>query len=211
MQRGNLDDLLAILAVGKRGTQFHQSGSEAACRNHRSATSFANLESRLGGPFAYTAPTRSVAPRRRVNPASEKRSSFEEIDAELAAVRCFATARRHDSDHYTEYSCRRILFTKCERLSAYPGSSICESFVDYGLSNIVAEGYDGRCAQRASSPQAYRDAFGQTYAWLSSVRLVFSKRPEPKKPQDLIGHTASCDFHAFRAIFVRIRRKAAAS
>ena len=86
MQRGNLDDLVAFLAVGRE-----RSFTKAAARLGMSQSSLSHtireLEARLGVRL-LTRTTRSVAPTQ----AGERLLQsigprFEEIDAELSAVR----------------------------------------------------------------------------------------------------------------------------
>jgi DNA-binding transcriptional LysR family regulator len=139
-----------------------------------------------------TRTTRSVAPTqagerllRNIGPR------FEEIDAELAAVRDLrdkpAGTIRITS---TEYAADAILLPKLAKLlPAYPDIKI-EIVVDYGLSNIVAEGYD---AGVRSGEQVAQDMIAVRIGPDLRMAVVgapsyFRKRPEPKKPQDLIGH-----------------------
>jgi DNA-binding transcriptional LysR family regulator len=190
MQRGNLDDLLAFLAVGRE-----RSFTKAAAKLGMSQSSLSNtireLESRLGVRL-LTRTTRSVAPTQ----AGERLLQnigprFEEIDAELAAVRDLrdkpAGTIRITS---TEYAADAILLPKLAKLlPAYPDIKI-EIVVDYGLSNIVAEGYD---AGVRSGEQVAQDMIAVRIGPDLRMAVVgapsyFRKRSEPKKPQDLIGH-----------------------
>ena len=190
MQRGNLDDLLAFLAVGRE-----RSFTKAAAKLGMSQSSLSHiireLESRLGVRL-LTRTTRSVAPTQ----AGERLLQnigprFEEIDAELAAVRDLrdkpAGTIRITS---TEYAADAILLPKLAKLlPAYPAIKI-EIVVDYGLSNIVAEGYD---AGVRSGEQVAQDMIAVRIGPDLRMAVVgapsyFRKRPEPKKPQDLIGH-----------------------
>jgi DNA-binding transcriptional LysR family regulator len=190
MPRGNLDDLLAFLAVGRE-----RSFTKAAAKLGMSQSSLSHiireLESRLGVRL-LTRTTRSVAPTQ----AGERLLQnigprFEEIDAELAAVRDLrdkpAGTIRITS---TEYAADAILLPKLAKLlPAYPAIKI-EIVVDYGLSNIVAEGYD---AGVRSGEQVAQDMIAVRIGPDLRMAVVgapsyFRKRPEPKKPQDLIGH-----------------------
>jgi DNA-binding transcriptional LysR family regulator len=190
MLRGNLDDLLAFLAVGRE-----RSFTKAAAKLGMSQSSLSHiireLESRLGVRL-LTRTTRSVAPTQ----AGERLLQnigprFEEIDAELAAVRDLrdkpAGTIRITS---TEYAADAILLPKLAKLlPAYPAIKI-EIVVDYGLSNIVAEGYD---AGVRSGEQVAQDMIAVRIGPDLRMAVVgapsyFRKRPEPKKPQDLIGH-----------------------
>jgi DNA-binding transcriptional LysR family regulator len=190
MQRGNLDDLLAFLAVG-RERSFTKAAAKLGMSQSSLSHTIRELESRLGVRL-LTRTTRSVAPTqagerllRNIGPR------FEEIDAELAAVRDLrdkpAGTIRITS---TEYAADAILLPKLAKLlPAYPDIKI-EIVVDYGLSNIVAEGYD---AGVRSGEQVAQDMIAVRIGPDLRMAVVgapsyFRKRPEPKKPQDLIGH-----------------------
>ena len=86
MQRGNLDDLLAFLAVG-RERSFTKAAAKLGMSQSSLSHTIRELEARLGVRL-LTRTTRSVAPTQ----AGERLLQnvgprFEEIDAELAAVR----------------------------------------------------------------------------------------------------------------------------
>jgi DNA-binding transcriptional LysR family regulator len=149
------------------------------------------LEARLGVRL-LTRTTRSVAPTQ----AGERLLQnigprFEEIDAELAAVRDLrdkpAGTIRITA---TEYAADAILLPKLAKLlSAYPEIKV-EIVVDYGLSNIVAEGYD---AGVRSGEQVAKDMIAVRIGPDMRMAVVgapsyLRKSPEPKKPQDLVGH-----------------------
>ena len=190
MQRGNLDDLLAFLAVG-RERSFTKAAAKLGMSQSSLSHTIRELESRLGVRL-LTRTTRSVAPTqagerllRNIGPR------FEEIDAELAAVRDLrdkpAGTIRITS---TEYAADAILLPKLAKLlPAYPAIKI-EIVVDYGLSNIVAEGYD---AGVRSGEQVAQDMIAVRIGPDLRMAVVgapsyFRKRPEPKKPQALIDH-----------------------
>ena len=74
-------------------------------------------------------------------------------------------------------------------LPQYPDIKV-EIVVDYGLSNIVSEGYD---AGVRSGEQVAKDMIAVRIGPDLRMAVVgassyFRKRPEPKKPQDLISH-----------------------
>ena len=190
MQRGNLDDLLAFLAVG-RERSFTKAAAKLGMSQSSLSHTIRELEARLGVRL-LTRTTRSVAPTQ----AGERLLQnigprFEEIDAELAAVRDLrdkpAGTIRITS---TEYAADAILLPKLAKLlPAYPDIKI-EIVVDYGLSNIVAEGYD---AGVRSGEQVAQDMIAVRIGPDLRMAVVgapsyFRKWPEPKKPQDLIGH-----------------------
>jgi DNA-binding transcriptional LysR family regulator len=190
MQRGNLDDLVAFLAVGRE-----RSFTKAAARLGMSQSSLSHtireLEARLGVRL-LTRTTRSVAPTQ----AGERLLQsigprFEEIDAELSAVRDLrekpAGIIRITA---TENAADTVLLPKLAKLlPAYPDIKV-EIVVDYGLSNIVAEGYD---AGVRSGEQVAKDMIAVRLGPDLRMAVVgaptyFRGRSEPKKPQDLVGH-----------------------
>ena len=190
MQRGNLDDLVAFLAVGRE-----RSFTKAAAKLGISQSSLSHiiraLEARLGVRL-LTRTTRSVAPTQ----AGERLllsigPRFEEIDAELSAVRDLrekpAGIIRITA---TENAADTVLLPKLAKLlPAYPDIKV-EVFVDYGLSNIVAEGYD---AGVRSGEQVAKDMIAVRIGPDLRMTVVGAPsylrgRPEPKKPQDLVGH-----------------------
>jgi DNA-binding transcriptional LysR family regulator len=190
MQRGNLDDLVAFLAVGRE-----RSFTKAAARLGMSQSSLSHtireLETRLGVRL-LTRTTRSVAPTQ----AGERLLQsigprFEEIDAELSAVRDLrekpAGIIRITA---TENAADAVLLPKLAKLlPTYPDIKI-EIVVAYGLSNIVAEGYD---AGVRSGEQVAKDMIAVRIGPDLRMAVVgapsyFRGRPEPRKPQDLVGH-----------------------
>jgi len=190
MQRGNLDDLVAFLAVGRE-----RSFTKAAARLGMSQSSLSytirELEARLGVRL-LTRTTRSVAPTQ----AGERLLQsigprFEEIDAELSAVR---DSREKPAGIIritaTENAADTVLLPKLAKLlPAYPDIKV-EVVVDYGLSNIVAEGYD---AGVRSGEQVAKDMIAVRIGPDLRMAVVGAPsylrgRPEPKKPQDLVGH-----------------------
>jgi DNA-binding transcriptional LysR family regulator len=190
MQRGNLDDLLAFLAVA-RERSFTKAAAKLGLSQSSLSHTIRELEARLGVRL-LTRTTRSVAPTQ----AGERLLQtigprFEEIDAELAAVRDMrekpAGTIRITT---TEYAANAILLPKlAQLLTDYPDIKV-EIIVDYGLSNIVAEGYD---AGVRSGEQVAKDMIAVRIGPDLRMAVVgapsyFRKRPEPKKPQDLIGH-----------------------
>ena len=149
------------------------------------------LEARLGVRL-LTRTTRSVAP----TEAGERLLQtigprFEEIDAEISAVRICGRSRPAPSasprpNMRPTRSCCRSSRNCCP---TYPDIKV-EIVVDYGLSNIVAEGYD---AGVRSGEQVAKDMIAVRIGPDLRMAVVgapsyFRERPEPKKPQDLVGH-----------------------
>jgi DNA-binding transcriptional LysR family regulator len=190
MQRGNLDDLLAFLAVG-RERSFTRAAAKLGISQSSLSHTIRELEARLGVRL-LTRTTRSVAPTQ----AGERLLQnigprFEEIDAELNAVR---DLRERPAGTIritaTEYAADAVLIPKLAKLLPdYPDIQV-EIVVDYGLSNIVAEGYD---AGVRSGEQVAKDMIAVRIGPDLRMAVVgapsyFRKRNEPKKPQDLVGH-----------------------
>ena len=190
MQRGHLDDLLAFLAVARE-----QSFTRAAAKLGVSQSALSHimraLEARLGIRL-LTRTTRRVAPtaagERLLNTLGPR---FEEIEAELAALSELRTkpagAIRISA---TEYAADAILLPKLAKLLRdYPDIKV-EIAVDYGLTDIVAQRFD---AGVRSGEQVGKDMIAVRIAPDMRMAVVgtpayFRKRPEPKRPQDLIEH-----------------------
>ncbi len=190
MRRGHLDDLVAFLAVARE-----QSFTKAAARIGVSQSALSHtmraLEARLGVRL-LTRTTRRVAP----TAAGERLLAtlgprFEEIEAELAAIgelseKPAGTIRISATEHAAD----TILLPKLGKLLRdYPDIKI-EIAIDYGLADIVAQRFD---AGVRSGEQVAKDMIAVRIGPDRSLAVVgapsyFRKRPEPKRPQDLIQH-----------------------
>jgi DNA-binding transcriptional LysR family regulator len=190
MQRGNLDDLLAFLAVARERSFTHAATKLGVSQSALSHT-VRELEERLGVRL-LTRTTRSVSP----TPAGERLLQtvgprFEEIEAELAVIRDLrekpAGTIRITA---TEYAADAVLLPKLAKLlRAYPDIKV-EIVIDYGLADIVAQRYD---AGVRSGEQVAKDMIAVRIGpdmrmAVVGAPLYFKSRPEPKKPQDLIDH-----------------------
>src|SRR6266540_2875822 len=142
MQRGDLEDLIAFIAVGHQRS-FTKAAAKLGVSQSSLSHTIRELEARLGVRL-LTRTTRSVSP----TAAGERLLQnlgprFEEIDAELSAVRDLrekpAGTIRITA---TENAADVVLLPKLAKLlPAYPDIMV-EIVVDYALSNIVVEGYD---------------------------------------------------------------------
>src|SRR6476660_1325181 len=190
MQRGNLDDLLAFLAVAKERS-FTRAAAKLGMSQSSLSHTIRELEARLGVRL-LTRTTRSVAPTQAGDRLLQTIGPrFEEIDAEVTAVRDLrekpAGTIRITA---TEYAADAVLLPKLAKLlPKYPDIKV-EIVVDYGLSNIVTEGYD---AGVRSGEQVAKDMIAVRIGPDLRMAVVgtpsyFRQRPEPRKPQDLIGH-----------------------
>jgi len=190
MQLGRLDDLAALVAVG-RERSFTKAAAKLGVSQSALSQTIRQLEARLGVRL-LTRTTRSVSPTeagerlmRTVGPR------FEEIEAELVALselreRPAGTVRITA----TEYATDSILMPKLGKLLRdYPDIKV-EIITDYGLTDIVTERYD---AGVRSGEQVAKDMIAVRIGPDMRMAVVgapsyFKTRPEPKKPQDLTGH-----------------------
>src|SRR6187200_3365102 len=190
MQRGNLDDLAAFVAVA-RERSFTKAAAKLGVSQSALSHTIRELETRLGVRL-LTRTTRSVSP----TEAGERllrtlAPRFEEIDAELAAI---AELREKPAGTVritaTEFAIDTILLPKlAPLLRGYPDIKV-EFIVDYGLTDIVAEQYD---AGVRAGGQVGKDMIAVRIAPDMRMAVVgapsyFKSRAEPKKPQDLIAH-----------------------
>jgi DNA-binding transcriptional LysR family regulator len=190
MQRGHLDDLLGFLAVA-REQSFTRAAAKLGVSQSALSHTMRELEARLGVRL-LTRTTRRVAPteagERLVQTLGPR---FEEIEAELVAL---SELRNKPAGTVritaTEYAADAALLPKLSRLLRdYPDIKV-EITVDYGLTDIVSQRYD---AGVRSGEQVGKDMIAVRIGPDMRMAVVgapayFKKRPEPKRPQDLIGH-----------------------
>jgi DNA-binding transcriptional LysR family regulator len=190
MQRGNLNDLLAFLAVGQQRS-FTKAAAQLGVSQSALSHTIRGLEERLGLRLLART-TRSVSP----TEAGERLlhtigPRFEEIEAALAALSEFrekpAGTIRITA---TDYAADSILWPKLTPLlRRYPEIKV-EIAIDYGLTDIVTERFD---AGVRSGEQVAKDMVAVRLGPDMRMAVVgapsyFKKRSEPKQPQDLIGH-----------------------
>lgn len=190
MQRETISDLVAFLAVA-RSRSFTRAAATLGVSQSAISHTIRGLEARLGLRLLART-TRSVAP----TEAGERLLAtigprFDEIEAELAALgdlrdRPSGTIRITCSDHAAE----SILLPRLAPfLAAWPGVKV-EISIDYGLTDIVAEGFD---AGIRLGEQVERDMVAVRIG--PEIRFAavaapgyFATRPEPAVPDDLTGH-----------------------
>jgi len=190
MQRGNLNDLLAFLAVAQQRS-FTNAAAKLGVSQSALSHTMRGLEERLGVRL-LTRTTRRVAP----TEAGERLlriigPRFEEIETELAALR---ELREKPAGTIritaTDYAADTILWPRLATfLRQYPDIKL-EIIIDYGLTDIVAERFD---AGVRSGEQVARDMIAVRIGPDLRMAVVgapayFAARSEPKRPQDLIGH-----------------------
>jgi DNA-binding transcriptional LysR family regulator len=190
MQRGNLDDLKAFVAVG-RERSFTKAAAKLGVSQSALSHTIRQLEARLGVRL-LTRTTRSVSPtdagERLLHTVSPR---FEEIDAELAALRELRkTPAGTVRITATEYAVDMLMWPKLAKfLLKYPDIKV-EISTDSVLTDIVAERFD---AGVRSGEQVAKDMIAVPIGPDARMAVVgapsyFRKRSEPKKPPDLIGH-----------------------
>src|SRR4051812_274713 len=142
MYRGNLNDLLAFLAVAQERS-FTKAAAKLGVSQSALSHTIRGLEEQLGLRL-LTRTTRSVAP----TEAGDRLLSaigprFEEIEAEVAAL---GELREKPAGRIritaTDYAIKTLLWPKLTKfLSRYPEVHI-ELITDYGLTDIVTERFD---------------------------------------------------------------------
>src|SRR5438093_1241472 len=190
MQRGNLNDLLAFVAVGHERS-FTRAAAKLGVSQSALSHTIRDLEARLGVRL-LTRTTRSVSP----TEAGERLLQtlgprFEEIEAALAAVR---ELREKPAGTVritaTENATATVLLPKlAPLLRDYPDIKV-EIIIDYGLTDIVGQRYDAGVRsgeQVAKGMIAVRIGPDMRMAVVGAPSY-FAKRSPPKKPQDLTDH-----------------------
>jgi DNA-binding transcriptional LysR family regulator len=190
MPRGNLNDLLAFIAVA-RERSFTRAAAQLGVSQSALSHTIRSLEERLGLRL-LTRTTRSVAPteagERLLKIAGPR---FDEIETELAALsdmrdKPAGTIRTTAGEH----PAGTILWPTLERLLPdYPDIKV-EIMIDYGLTDIVAERYDAGVRlgeQVAKGMIAVRIGPDIRMAVVGS-RSYFDRRKRPQTPRDLPAH-----------------------
>ena len=190
MQRGHLDDLVAFLAVA-RERSFTKAAAKLGVSQSALSHTVRELEARLGVRLLGRT-TRSVGPTeagdRLLHTLGPR---VDEIEFELAAV---SELRQKPAGTIritaTEYALDTLLWSKLSKfLRRYPDIKL-EVFLENGLTDIVAQRFDAwRACRRAGGQGHDRGADRPRHAHRGGgAPSYFKNRPEPRKPQDLIGH-----------------------
>src|SRR5690242_15431604 len=190
MQRGSLDQLVAFVAVA-RERSFTAAAAKLNVSQSALSHTIRELEERLGIRL-LTRTTRRVSP----TEAGERLlrnigTRLDEIESEVHAVRELrdkpAGTIRITA---TEFAIDTLLLPKLAPvLRQYPDIKV-EMIVDYGLTDIVAQQYD---AGVRSGEQVAKDMIAVRIGPDMRMAVVgapsyFKTRPEPRRPQELIGH-----------------------
>lgn len=184
-------DQLAVFSVVARERSFTRAAARLGMSQPALSRTMRNLEERLGVRLLART-TRSVSP----TEAGEHllrviAPRFEEIDTELALLSEFRdkpagtiriTAGEHPATTILQPALAKIL-------PDHPDIRI-EVIVDYGLTDIVAEGYDAGVRlgeQIAKDMIAVRIGPDVRMAVVGSPGY-FARHPRPKTPRDLVRH-----------------------
>jgi DNA-binding transcriptional LysR family regulator len=190
MARENVNDLLAFLAVA-RELSFTKAAAKLGVSQSALSNTIRGLETRLGIRLLSRS-TRSVsttqAGERLLHGVGPK---FDAIDIELASLtelreKPAGTIRITTAEHATQ----SILWPKLAKfLPEYPDIKV-EITTDYGMRDIVAEGYDAGVRlgeQVAKDMIAVRIGPDMRIAVVGAPSYL-SRRPAPRTPQDLLAH-----------------------
>lgn len=190
MPRPTIDDIIVFLAVA-RAQSFTKAAGKLGVSQSALSHAIRGLEERLGLRL-LTRTTRSVSP----TEAGQRLLAtigprIDEIETELAALSAFrekpaGTIRINAGEHAAEAA----LWPALEKLLPdYPDINV-EIIVDYGLTDIVAEGYDAGVRlgeQVAKDMIAVRIGPDMRMAVVGAP-AYFERRPKPLRPQDLMDH-----------------------
>jgi DNA-binding transcriptional LysR family regulator len=191
MQRGNLDNLLAFLAVA-RERSFTRAAAQLGVSQSTLSHTIRELEERLGIRL-LTRTTRSVSPTeagerllRNIGPR------FEEIEAELDALsdlreKPAGTIRITLGDH----PYKTVLWPKLAKLlREYPDIKV-DTVIENALTDIAAERFDAGVRlgeQVAKDMIAVRIGSEVRFAVVGATSYFATRRP-PMTPQELTSHT----------------------
>jgi DNA-binding transcriptional LysR family regulator len=191
MRREDLADLNAFVAFAEERS-FTRAAAKLGTSQSALSYTIRRLETRLGVRLLART-TRSVAPTeagarllRTLGPA------LDQIGSELASLselrdKPAGTIRITTGEHAAESILSPVL---TRLLPQYPDIKV-EISVEYGLTDIVAEGYARLGEQVAKDMIAVRIGPDLCMAVVRAPSY-FARRPRPKKPQDLTAHDCIC-------------------
>ena len=187
----NFNDLAAFAAVAKERS-FTRAAAKLRVSPSALSQTVRNLEERLGLRL-LSRTTRSVAP----TEAGERllqtiAPRFEEIESELAALSELRdkpagtvriTAGEHPAVSVLQPALKRFL-------PDYSDIQV-EIIIDYGLTDIVAEGYDAgvRMGEQVAKDMIAIPIGPDMRMAVVASPAYFERRPRPEVPQDLTAHT----------------------
>lgn len=190
MQRANINDIIAFLAVAREGS-FTKAAAKLGVSQSALSHTIRGLEERLGIRL-LTRTTRSVSPTQ----AGERLlhsvgPRLDEIDAEMAALTALrdkpaGNIRITASEHALE----TVLWPAMQRmLTDYPDISI-EVLIDSALRDIAAERFDAgiRLGENLDKDMIAVPVSGELRLVVVGAPSYFATRPIPKTPNDLTAH-----------------------
>jgi DNA-binding transcriptional LysR family regulator len=190
MQRTNLNDLVAFLAVA-RERSFTRAAAKLGISQSSLSHIIRDLEDRLGIRL-LTRTTRSVSP----TEAGERLLTtvgprLEEVETELISL---SELREKPSGSIritsTDYGTDTILWPKLMPvLRKHPEIKV-EIITDYGLTDIVAQRYDAgvRPGEQVAKDMVAVRIGPDIRMAVVGAPSYFKQRPEPKMPQELVHH-----------------------
>jgi DNA-binding transcriptional LysR family regulator len=191
MPGGNLNDLLAFLAVA-RERSFTKAAAQLGVSQSALSQTIRQLEERLGLRL-LTRTTRSVSP----TEAGERllRSVGPRLDEIEDEIEALSELREKPAGTIrvtaTDYAIDHVLWPKLEKfLPKYPDIKV-EMSIDYGLTDIAAQAFDAGVRlgeQVAKDMISVRIGPDIRFAVIGS-RSYFRKHPIPQTPEDLVNHT----------------------
>ena len=190
MPRGNVNDLIAFLAVA-RERSFTRAAAQLGVSPSALSHTMRGLEERLGLRL-LTRSTRSVSP----TEAGERLiqsigPSFDQIEAQLDALSALrdkpaGTIRITAGEH----AAHAVLWPRIAKLlPEYPDIKI-EINVDQALTDIVAERFDAgvRLGEQVAKDMIAVPIGPDMRMAAVGAPSYFAKRPPPRTPQDLTDH-----------------------
>ena len=190
MSRENFNDLAAFVAVA-RERSFTKAAAKLAVSQSALSQTIRSLETRLGVRL-LTRTTRSIAP----TAAGERllqsiAPRFEEIESALATLnelrdKPAGTIRITAGEHPALTVLQPAL---AKFLPQYPDIKV-EIIVDYGLTDIVAEGYDAgvRLGEQVAKDMIAVRIGPDIRMAVVGAPSYFERYPVPEVPQDLTTH-----------------------
>lgn len=182
---------LAAFAVVARERSFTRAAAKLGVSQSALSQTIKGLEARLGLRL-LTRNTRSVSP----TEAGERlllsvAPRFEEIEQEIAALSALrekpaGTIRITAGEHAAITILQPAL---AKLLPDYPDIQ-AEVIVDYGLTDIVAQGYDAgvRLGEQVAKDMIAVRIGPETRMAVVGSPAYFAQHPKPETPQDLTGH-----------------------
>lgn len=190
MRQENFNDLAAFTTVAKERS-FTRAAAKLGVSQSALSQTIRGLEERIGLRL-LTRTTRSVAP----TEAGERllqtvAPRFEEIEAQLAALTELRekpagtvriTAGEHPAVSILQPALKRFL-------PDHPDITV-EIIVDYGLTDIVSEGYDAgvRMGEQVAKDMIAVPIGPQMRMAVVASPAYFERHPIPDAPQDLTAH-----------------------